>query len=54
MKDYGAIAEQYARDVVSGEVGHRDFVLTTQEKEWGDCMMVCVSRAACPLLVLDA
>lgn len=40
--------------VVSGEVEHRDFVLTKQEREKGDCMMVCVSRAACPLLVLDA
>ena len=40
--------------VISGEVDHRDFVLTAQEKERNDCMMVCVSRAACPLLVLDA
>lgn len=40
--------------VVEGEVEHRDFVLTTQEKAANDCMMVCVSRAACPLLVLDA
>jgi ferredoxin len=40
--------------VVEGEVDHRDFVLTAQEKAAGDCLMVCVSRAACPLLVLDA
>jgi ferredoxin-NADP reductase len=40
--------------VSAGEVEHRDFVLTTQERERNDCMMVCVSRAACPLLVLDA
>lgn len=40
--------------VLDGEVDHRDFVLTTQEKARNDCMMVCVSRAACPLLVLDA
>ena len=40
--------------VIAGEVEHRDFVLTKQEKERNDCMMVCVSRAACPLLVLDA
>jgi ferredoxin-NADP reductase len=40
--------------VLEGEVEHRDFVLTTQERERNDCMMVCVSRAACPLLVLDA
>lgn len=40
--------------VVAGEVEHRDFVLTTQERERNDCMMVCVSRASCALLVLDA
>ncbi|MFJ6654349.1 PDR/VanB family oxidoreductase [Microbacterium sp. NPDC091313] len=40
--------------VLDGDVEHRDFVLTAQEKAAGDCMMVCVSRAACPLLVLDA
>ncbi|MFK4804588.1 MULTISPECIES: PDR/VanB family oxidoreductase [unclassified Microbacterium] len=40
--------------VLEGEVEHRDFVLTSQERERMDCMMVCVSRAACPLLVLDA
>jgi ferredoxin-NADP reductase len=40
--------------VIEGEIEHRDFVLTPQEKAANDCMMVCVSRAACPLLVLDA
>jgi len=40
--------------VLEGEVEHRDFVLTTQERAQMNCMMVCVSRAACPLLVLDA
>lgn len=40
--------------VLDGEAEHRDFVLTTQEKAQNDCLMVCVSRAACPLLVLDA
>lgn len=40
--------------VLEGEVEHRDFVLTSQERARMDCMMVCVSRAACPLLVLDA
>lgn len=39
--------------VVEGEVEHRDFVLTAQEKARSDCLMVCVSRASCPLLVLD-
>ncbi|MBT0773597.1 oxidoreductase [Kineosporia sp. J2-2] len=38
--------------VVSGTVEHRDHVLTRTEKEAGDCMMVCVSRAS-GLLVLD-
>lgn len=40
--------------VIDGDVEHRDFVLTAQEKAKSDCMMVCVSRASCPLLVLDA
>lgn len=40
--------------VIDGEVEHRDFVLTPQEKQRSDCLMVCVSRAACPVLVLDA
>lgn len=39
--------------VISGEVDHRDHVLTRQERESNSCMMVCVSRAACPVLVLD-
>lgn len=39
--------------VIDGEVEHRDFVLTAQEKARSDCLMVCVSRASCPLLVLD-
>lgn len=42
------------KQVIEGEIEHRDFVLTPQEKAANDCMMVCVSRAACPLLVLDA
>lgn len=37
-----------------GEVEHRDFVLTAQERAANDCMMVCVSRSACPVLVLQA
>ncbi|WP_211368185.1 PDR/VanB family oxidoreductase [Microbacterium rhizomatis] len=39
--------------VLEGEVEHRDFVLTPQERAANDCAMVCVSRSACPLLVLD-
>ncbi|MFI5613379.1 PDR/VanB family oxidoreductase [Amycolatopsis sp. NPDC051903] len=39
--------------VLSGAVDHRDAVLSAEEREAGDVMMVCVSRAACPRLVLD-
>lgn len=39
--------------VLEGEIEHRDSVLTPGEQEAGDTMMICVSRAACPLLVLD-
>lgn len=39
--------------VLDGEIEHRDSVLTPGEQEAGDTMMICVSRAACPLLVLD-
>ncbi|SDZ42085.1 PDR/VanB family oxidoreductase [Herbiconiux ginsengi] len=40
--------------IVDGEAEHRDFVLTAQEKSENHCLMVCVSRASCPVLVLDA
>jgi ferredoxin-NADP reductase len=40
--------------VLEGQIEHRDFVLTAQERERNDCMMVCVSRAAGLSLVLDA
>lgn len=40
--------------VLAGEVDHRDSVLTKDEQSRNDCMMVCVSRSKCPLLVLDA
>jgi ferredoxin-NADP reductase len=39
--------------VVSGEPDHRDYVLTTQEKADNSCMMICVSRSSCPVLVLE-
>lgn len=39
--------------VLEGIVEHRDSVLTPFEQADGAVMMVCVSRAACPLLVLD-
>jgi ferredoxin-NADP reductase len=39
--------------IVSGEVDHRDSVLTPKEREANCSMMICVSRAACPRLVLE-
>ena len=39
--------------VIEGEVDHRDSILSDHEREHGDRMMVCVSRAACPRLVLE-
>ncbi|MBL1077112.1 oxidoreductase [Nocardia sp. 2] len=39
--------------VVSGEIDHRDSVLTAAERERGDTMMLCVSRARSEVLVLD-
>jgi len=39
--------------VISGEVDHRDSLLTDDERAAGDVMMICVSRAACPRLVLQ-
>ncbi|NIY48815.1 oxidoreductase [Cedecea colo] len=39
--------------IVSGEVEHRDSVLSAEEKAANKSMMICVSRAACPRLVLE-
>lgn len=39
--------------VISGEVLHRDSILTDEEKASNATMMLCVSRAACHRLVLD-
>jgi ferredoxin-NADP reductase len=39
--------------VLSGKPDHRDSVLTDEEKEAGDTMMICVSRSYSPRLVLD-
>lgn len=39
--------------VLEGEVEHRDSILTPFEREESAVMMVCVSRAACPRIVLD-
>ncbi|GAB7051291.1 PDR/VanB family oxidoreductase [Catenuloplanes indicus] len=39
--------------VLAGAVDHRDHVLTARERAANSCMMLCVSRAAGPRLVLD-
>jgi hypothetical protein len=39
--------------VLSGEVDHRDYVLTDKEKHEGGEMLVCVSRCRADRLVLD-
>lgn len=40
-------------DVVEGEIDHRDSVLTEEDREMGDCMCVCISRARNSSIVLD-
>jgi ferredoxin-NADP reductase len=39
--------------VLEGTVDHRDSLLTPEEQAANDTMLICVSRAACPRLVLD-
>ena len=39
--------------VLEGEPDHRDGVLTREERESGETMMICVSRARTGYLVLD-
>lgn len=39
--------------ILEGRADHRDVVLSPEEQEEGETMMICVSRAACPKLVLD-
>lgn len=39
--------------VLEGRPDHRDSVLSSEEQEANDCMMLCVSRALSPRLVLD-
>ncbi|MEU6227078.1 PDR/VanB family oxidoreductase [Streptomyces sp. NPDC047042] len=39
--------------VLEGVVDHRDSLLTDEERAAGDTMMICVSRARTPRLVLD-
>jgi len=40
-------------DILEGEPDHRDSVLTPEEREAGESMMICVSRCAGKRLVLD-
>ena len=40
-------------NVVDGEVDHRDSILTPGEQALNATMYICVSRAACPRLVLE-
>jgi ferredoxin len=39
--------------VLDGEPDHRDALLTAEEHACGDTMLICVSRARTPQLVLD-
>ena len=39
--------------VLEGEPDHRDGVLTVEERAFGETMMICVSGARTPWLVLD-
>ncbi|ADI13124.1 iron-sulfur oxidoreductase subunit beta [Streptomyces bingchenggensis BCW-1] len=40
-------------EVLTGEPDHRDSVLSAEERESGETMMICVSRSRGPQLVLD-
>jgi hypothetical protein len=39
--------------ILDGEADHRDALLTAEERAFGDTMLICVSRARTPRLVLD-
>lgn len=39
--------------VLGGKPDHRDSILTEEEQEAGDAMMICVSRSRTPKLVID-
>lgn len=51
----GGLCGTCETQIISGEPEHRDAVLTEEDREAGEIMLVCVSRAAagCPRLVLD-
>ncbi|RQR70964.1 MULTISPECIES: PDR/VanB family oxidoreductase [unclassified Burkholderia] len=39
--------------LISGEVEHRDYVLSTEEQRAGKSLMICVSRARTPEIAID-
>jgi ferredoxin len=41
------------QEVLDGEIDHRDSVLTEEDRESGEYMMICVSRCRSAQLVLD-
>lgn len=51
----GGLCGTCETQIISGEPEHRDAVLTKEDREAGEVMLVCVSRAAagCPRLILD-
>lgn len=51
----GGLCGTCETQIIAGEPEHRDAVLTEEDREAGEIMLVCVSRAAagCPKLVLD-
>ncbi|NKX55752.1 PDR/VanB family oxidoreductase [Arthrobacter mobilis] len=51
----GGLCGTCETQIISGEPEHRDAVLSEEDREAGEVMLVCVSRAAagCPRLVLD-
>lgn len=51
----GGLCGTCETQIISGEPDHRDAVLTEEDRNAGEIMLVCVSRAAagCPRLVLD-
>jgi ferredoxin-NADP reductase len=49
----GGACGQCVTRVIDGEPDHRDDVLSAEERAAGETMMICVSRAKTPRLVLD-
>jgi ferredoxin len=39
--------------VRAGEIDHRDVILSPEEREAGEAMMICVSRARSDSLILE-